>query len=166
MELFKNAQDLWTVILDRNEYIRGAKAGFIHCCNNIANGRKDRRGVNSFDSHVFGSVAEYAFALAIQAEWWGEREGHFNRADVAPYWQVRWSSRPEYGLVQKKQDSAKWNLVLCSGKGNAITIHGWKPCDETTVTHDSLTHPLGALYPFVEWGGCLIPDHNVYSAYA
>ena len=141
-----------------NEYFRGAKAGFTHCCNNICKGRKDRRGVNSFDSHVFGSVAEYAFALAIGGVWWGEREGHFNKADVSPKWQVRWANSPQYGLVQKHEDNRDWSGVLCSGRSNVITIHGWMPFDE--VNESNYNHFTATLFPFVEWDGLLIPEQN------
>lgn len=153
----------YQVFLERNEYIRGARAGFVHCSNNICAGRQDRRGFNSFDSHIFGSVAEYAFALAMGAEWLGEREGHFNRADVAPNWQVRWSSRPEYGLQQKSTDNANWNLVLCSGRSNVITVHGWLPIERESEKHKpkNLKHSINSLYGFDDLSNFLVPIPQV-----
>ena len=157
----KKERKSWIAILSRDEYFRGAKAGFTHCCNNICAGRKDKLGQNSFDSHVFGSVAEYAFALATSGQWLGEREGHFNRPDVSPNWQVRWSGYPEYGLMQKHTDKKNWCGVLTSGRGNAITIHGWIPFDYVGFDNQkSFKHPPVTLFPFTEWDGVLVPEQK------
>lgn len=183
MKLQQTPKGLWQVVLNRNEYFRGARAGFVHCANNICADRKDRMGFNSYDSHIFGSVGEYAFAMALGSEWLGEREGHFNRPDVAPNWQVRWAREKNlrFGLTYKTTDMDSWSLVLTSGDSDIITIYGWIPADFYTLDaiafersgKSSLKEAgykkgysiaVNELWPFEIFNGSLVPTQKLARA--
>lgn len=78
---------------------------------------------NWWESHVVGSIGEYAVAKALDVEW-RPTVGQVDQKDVGEY-EVRTTQLPKPLLRYREHNDPNSIYVLCSYRGNQVLIQGW-----------------------------------------